>query len=737
MVSVLEAKQLDKEYMAWRAREIQAGRIPKPPVPPYDPAKKVVPFLSESGRKTLGAGLPELETEIAQIKATRATGKAVDYSRAMAVGDEVARLKQQEADIAWSIGEQTGYEKFVRGPRGVATQPATRAHPLKKAVGWWKGLRTRNKLLFGGAGVVAATLAFGGKENHNTIEGLHPFSDGMGTQILREHSDFGSGFVGLKGILFHEGYATFQATKEQLYKGGIGAYSLYEWERTRGARETFSRFAAHKENQLKFPAMGDRGSFAAHMRGEITEFKDEFASRWDPLRKLATKLYGESNEALGKLTARPEFRAAVGTALKGEGKLLGKGAMGEARAYAGEMVLKGQKHKFEFVAKTTLGRGAKTQSAIVAEQEFLHKFAAAEGAAMEKLGHLRAPSLYGRGGDFGVEKNTLIMEKFNLTKPLVEEGKITLPSGFQITKAAKENPLSADEVVQLKSFMKEAHKKGITHTDLHADNVVRALNPETGVAEPAILDWGMANRFQEVAGVGGTQAHIMETGAAAVLRSKVLKNVGRDISGKEFSEVTDLMRIEAHRFGSKANRSSRQAVNSVYDFQRKQMNLSEAVDELNHLKQLDSVKPVHMKAAETLVSQRQTAMDASSELLGEVADSVSNYIMKADHAPSVAKTATELLPKGTNVLRKVVNKGVKKQELAYADTVIADTMRMSAVETNNLAATMANKARKAAVARNRRFEEITRQSVGVGLRQSAKATKGHTTFSSTGSTVVQ
>lgn len=739
-ISQLEEKLLEKDYLRWQAREIEAGRMKRPPAPPYDPSKKYVSPLLESNRRKLGVPLEELQDELDQIRRARSTGQTVDYSKALRVGDEIARLKQQEADMAWALREQAEYEEFVRGPRGTTfTQPATKPHPLKRAKGWWKKLGTRKKLLFGGAGIVAATLAFGGKENHNTIEGLHPFSDGMGTEMLREISDFGSGFVGLRGMLIGEITAIMRAGQEQMYKEGFGAYQLYEWERTRGARETLSRFTEHKENQLKFPAMGDRTSFAAHMRGEITEFKEDFASRWDPLRKLATKLYGKtSNDALETLTTRPEFRTAVSTALKGEGKLLGRGQMGEARAYVGEMVLEGQKHKFEFVAKRTLQQGARTASAIERESDLLGKYAVAEAQAMRKLGAERTPSLYGTGLSFCVDRNTLIMEKFQLTKPLIETKKIKLPSGLEVTKDVAENPLSADELVDLKSFMKSAHKKGITHTDMHADNVVRVINPETGKAEVAVLDWGMANRFEAVGGIGGTQAHVMETGAAAVLESLVSRKLGRQVGATEFSQVADMLRVEAHAVGTKASRSSRQAVNAVYQFANKQTELKNAIDELNHLKHLaDDTSPAFIDAAEKAVVQKQAAMDEASNLLHEVADTVSGYILKGERAPSVVrKTVADILPDNTTGLKKTFDRVVKREETAYARTELMTAMRDTEVAPGTTASTMALRAKKAAVERNRRFEELTRRTVGAGLRKSATATKGHTDFGSTRSTVV-
>jgi len=46
------------------------------------------------------------------------------------------------------------------------------------------------------------------------------------------------------------------------------------------------------------------------------------------------------------------------------------------------------------------------------------------------------------------------------------------------------------------------------------------------------------------------------------------------------------------------------------------------------------------------------------------------------------------------------------------------------------------RAKSAIIKRNKRFHEVSERSVGVGLRASASATKGHHGFSSTGSTTV-
>ena len=584
-------------------------------------------------------------------------------------------------------------------------------------------LKTKDQLGFG------FTPAFM-NEAYNPIEGLHPGSEGLGTQVLRAHSDFGSGYIGLRGLLTKEGNSVLQAHKDKIAKEGIGYYKMFEWEKQRGAREAFNKFAEHKEDQLKFPAMGDRGTWAAHMRGEITEFKKDFASRWDPLRKLATKLYGDSNEAFSKLMASSEFKTAVRTSLKGEGKLLGKGRMGEVKSYAAEMAISGKKHQFEFAAKSTL-------DAESFSPELLSQVSTAETGALRKVGDLRAPSLYGTGKDFGLEDaNTIIMEKFNLTTPIVKYKKTRGQFGEEIKTFASETPLTKDELTQSKSFMKEAHKRGVTHTDIHGENIVRAINPETNKSEIAILDWGMANRFKEVGGIGGSQD--IKGLTPLIITENITKKVGRPVGSQEFLESADIIRLEAHSIGINAPRSSRGTVQSIYDFQRARTGLVEAEKHFNHLKFLNTQKTgqsdqqklffnsMIKESKEDMISKAATMDDASS-FLDESADAVSAYIMKKPVA--VPKPVASLLPNKIDVYAKT-----QITIDTYAHTKLIDRSANMAVGANNVGTVRILKSTEDAIKRNKRFEENSRRSVGIGLRQSRKAGKGHVNFGSTNST---
>ena len=631
--------------------------------------------------------------------------------------DDIYKAAPEVTEPLFSDSDKLLFKEYLK-PNKRPVSKITKPGLLKSASQMWKGISTKSKILLGGAGILATAIAFNKKEDFNTIEGLHPYSDGMGAQVLRDHSDFGSGWLGL---FSRSSSIAYRTSKEHIYRGAYDIYQLSEEERIRRASEKFNAFKEYKENKLKFPAMGSSNTFAARIRGEITEFKEDFASRWDPLRKLATKLYGESNEALGKLTGTSEFKSAVSTALKGEGKLLGKGAMGEARSYGAEMVLAGQKHKFDFVAKKAINeeQGA---SAFVQRSQLLQDVARSESASMERLGHLRSPSLYGRGRDFGTDDTTIVMEKFNLTTPLAEY-KEEVFGGETFKKIVAENPLSKDELVKLKSFMKTAHKKGITHTDLHKDNIVRAINPETGKSEIAVLDWGLANRFEEVAGIGGTQVSMANSVAMAKLQSGLLKKTGKVVSPQEYSKTADMLRVEAHSLLSKdSKRSSNLSVNAIYHLQNKQSQLREAQEILNHYKHLGNTKPALMDDAYLSVREAREAVNRANTLLDEVIDNASSYIMKGDSSPSA---------KGLSIIEDAATVNLRSGGSSPAATRV-----MSKKVSNSAIPTRVLQDKTVAAKRNKRFEESARKSVGIGLRSSARATKGHTGFANQGSTIV-
>jgi endonuclease YncB( thermonuclease family) len=240
-------KALEREYSEWRAKQIELGVIPKV-VPPYDPEKKKIPFHPEAGRKRYGP-LSQLEPERSRLRAAAIAGEPVDIKRVAEIGPEVSRLRKQEQDIAQSLFMEQQERRFVAESYGwtkpsaqaageeygeawaresakrawheeaprlreVAVQGAdieediarrARANPYIQDAppGKFKRLLTkRNALIAGGVfGIYGAARLLASKENHNTIEGLHPGSFGIGAEMIRSHSEFGSGYQGLPSSL--------------------------------------------------------------------------------------------------------------------------------------------------------------------------------------------------------------------------------------------------------------------------------------------------------------------------------------------------------------------------------------------------------------------------------------------------------------------------------------------------------------------------------------------------------
>ena len=101
----------------------------------------------------------------------------------------------------------------------------------------------------------------------------------------------------------------------------------------------------------------------------------------------------------------------------------------------------------------------------------------------------------------------------------------------------------------------------------------------------------------------------------------------------------------------------------------------------------------------------------AENILNEVVDTVSNYMLQ--QKPNVSSGATLALPSMTNKGGKVMRSAITERA------------------TGSLAASLAAKSRKAAIKRNKRFEELSQTAVGIGLRKAASATKGHAEFSAT------
>lgn len=404
---------------------------------------------------------------------------------------------------------------------------------------------------------------FSGKDDaYNTIEGIHPGSDSMGAESVRAHTDFGSGWLGAaftdsftigrkatkydQELLSNTLDVEFSGQRKRRRRKERVNEEQYSWIR-KAAAKRYSVFSSEAIDDSQYVSKGgwkstgnggkfsgmsneSEGAMSSMIRAGLTEFKSEFASRWDPLRKIATELFPESTNALEKFKNMPSFEIAIKKALSTEGKFLGAGKTSKTFAHTASLELGGKTHSFEFVAKVPRsidemiaggdGQAAmsleeashwqrSTQSSISRETKAL--------SSLEDISENIAPGYYGQFGD------VITMEKFNIV------------SDF------KEASMSPEQYKETLSFIKKAHDKGITHTDIHAENLVKIATQE-GKEEVALLDWGLASRLSGENPHGSLQKMIL-------VQQMSKKSMGKAISIEDYSKLADLKRLDAFAKG--------------------------------------------------------------------------------------------------------------------------------------------------------------------------------------------
>jgi hypothetical protein len=118
------------------------------------------------------------------------------------------------------------------------------------------------------------------------------------------------------------------------------------------------------------------------------------------------------------------------------------------------------------------------------------------------------------------------------------------------------------------------------------------------------------------------------------------------------------------------------------------------------------------------------------QFLGEVSNRVANQITKNPSVKTPLSNMSDLefsFSQSANTIQKTAVNVAKRNNQMSLQTELANKALDSSIKSGN-AATMALKTRKAAVRRNKKFEALTRSTVGVGLRKAKSATKGHTGF---------
>jgi tRNA A-37 threonylcarbamoyl transferase component Bud32 len=165
----------------------------------------------------------------------------------------------------------------------------------------------------------------------------------------------------------------------------------------------------------------------------------EFGSGWDPLRKIATKIYGGTEGSFAKLLKSKEFQEALKSATPGE--IIGEGMFGAARRMEGSFRGK----TFSFVRKTG-DIGEEEVKAMMASQKTV------------------APSVYSHG------PGQIDMELFSGTAlGALDPGKIS--------------SLKPD----VAAAFSKIHSRGFEHGDPHLGNVFLTKENKIG-----IIDFGSA-----------------------------------------------------------------------------------------------------------------------------------------------------------------------------------------------------------------------------------------------------
>jgi endonuclease YncB( thermonuclease family)/serine/threonine protein kinase len=318
-----------------------------------------------------------------------------------------------------------------------------------------------------------------------------------------------------------------------------------------------------KDEHLQVEGL-DHYNVAQHVR----HFNTDFGSSWDIMRSIAKGLYKDADpeDAFRMLKENPAFRASIQEALDTGGSKLGSGLTADVYSHRVSFKhgLADLPEEFDVITKQYTTSRLKQQSVdsmfgsldldlqrdlrsspekyagwlknaeSVAEGQakgVIRQSVAAETEALNKLGGLNAPSLYGKGEDFGFGSNTIIMERFKgkTLEPISEK----IPGGFLETRT----PLSESEGLDLFNFMKKAHSKDISHTDLHSGNIMRVETPDG--PKIGVIDWGMSNRYQ------GMSKRTYESDFKSII-DEAADREGKRLDVSTFQKTEDIGRVYGH-----------------------------------------------------------------------------------------------------------------------------------------------------------------------------------------------
>jgi endonuclease YncB( thermonuclease family)/tRNA A-37 threonylcarbamoyl transferase component Bud32 len=357
-----------------------------------------------------------------------------------------------------------------------------------------------------------------------------------------------------QGIWSLDYYQRYRQERSK-HKGRL-TFNVLSGESDYQVKQAYSRVKSSlwaKDENLQVEGL-DHYNFAQHVR----HFNTDFGSSWDILRAVAKGLYKDADpeDAFNLLLKNEDFTTSMRAAIEKGGTKIGSGLT--ADVYSHRVVFKhgvaDLPEEFDFVSKqyrtnelndefvkrafeltdddykavlkSSPDEYNKWREGVLpiaerSSQKTLAQTKAAERNALSKLGSENAPSLYGSGENFGLGENALLMEKF--------EGE-TLQEIFD-----KSGRLSKTESSDLFGFIKKAHAKRVSHTDLHSENIMRVNTPEG--SKIGVIDWGMSNRFESSKTFDYNIKSFLAEASSQLTTTKELIPV--DL----FQEMTDLTKI--------------------------------------------------------------------------------------------------------------------------------------------------------------------------------------------------
>ncbi len=287
------------------------------------------------------------------------------------------------------------------------------------------------------------------RKQYKILKGQNPVKGDIGTEFIRGSKDFNSlGIAELKEYITANPVDFVKGTAATAGIAGLGVYS-------------FSSMFSGKDDAYNTIEGLRHGGMAEGVRRDLTEF----GSGWDPLRKIASKIFGEKKGVFKKLVKTEKFQEAL---LKGKAiKELGEGKWG--RTYLMQGKVEGK--DFQYVMKQA------REDNPIAPFVLGKKYLAKEAKALEDISGEILPSYYG----YSAKSNKLFMEY--------------LP-GKQLTEA-QASKLPKEALGVMREQIKRIAEKGYVNVDIHPGNILYQKATATAPARLSWIDFGLAAQEQE------------------------------------------------------------------------------------------------------------------------------------------------------------------------------------------------------------------------------------------------